>query len=133
VAGGKFKSVTNIHQAAPSALLGKLEYILSTEILTLGTDFPVIPLGHINLLQEIGGADVVRRKNSGNSVRRMYAARVHGCTSNMTVALYQGTGGEAVCYIYIFWLIMFSFPFAEMAGLRFTIFKPSVRPFVPLF
>jgi hypothetical protein len=72
-----------------------------TEILTLGTDFPVIPLGHINLLQEIGldrRGSLVHQKNGGNSVRRMYTARVHGCRSNMTVALYQGDGAEEVCF-----------------------------------
>jgi hypothetical protein len=103
VAGGKFKSVTHVHHAAPSAPPGNLEYILSTEMLTLMTDFPIIPLGHINLLQEIGlhrGADVLRQKNGGNSVRKMYTARVHGCRSNMTVALYQGNGAEEVCFLF---------------------------------
>jgi hypothetical protein len=42
---------------------------------------------------------VVQRKNGGNSVRRMYTARVHGCNSNMTVALYQGDGAEDVCFL----------------------------------
>jgi hypothetical protein len=67
------------------------------------TDFRVIPLGDLNLLQEIGidrGADVVHRKNGGKSVRRMYTARVHGCKSNMTVALYQGNGAEDVCFLF---------------------------------
>jgi hypothetical protein len=67
------------------------------------TDFRVIPLGDLNLLQEIGihrGADVVHRKNGGNSARKMYTARVHGYKSNMTVALYQGDGAEDVGFLY---------------------------------
>jgi hypothetical protein len=75
----------------------------SPEILTLAADFPIIPLGHINLLQEVGlhsGANVGQRKNGGNSVRRMYTARVHGCKSNMTVALYQGNGAEDVGFLF---------------------------------
>jgi hypothetical protein len=103
VAGGKFKSITHVHQAAPIAPPGQLEHIRSTEILTFGTDFRLIPLGDLNLLQEIGihcGANVVHRKNGGNSVRRMYSARVHGCKANMTVALYQGSGAEDVCFLF---------------------------------
>jgi hypothetical protein len=72
-------------------------------MLTFVTDFPVIPLGHINLLGEIGldrGGGVVHQKNGGNSVRRMYTARVHGCRSNMTVALYQGDGAEDVGFMF---------------------------------
>jgi hypothetical protein len=102
VAGGKFKSVTNIHQAAPSAPPGELKCIPSTEILTLGTDFRVIPLGDLNLLHEIRlqrGVDMVSWKNGGNSVRRMYTASIHGCKSKMTVALYQGDDAEDVCFL----------------------------------
>jgi hypothetical protein len=99
VAGGKFKSVTHVHQAAPNAPPGNLEYILSTEILTLVTDFPVIPPGHINLLEEIGyhrRAGVVHCEHDQNSVRRMYSARIHGSNSKMVGALYQGDGAEKV-------------------------------------
>ena len=100
MAGGKFTSVTNINQAAPSAPPGQLRtYPFPHETYPGWLDFRAIPLGDLNLLQEIGvqrGADVVHRKNGGNSVRRMYTARVHGCESNMTVALYQGNGVEDV-------------------------------------
>lgn len=99
VAGGKFKSVTHVDQAAPAAPPGEMEYIDSAEILTLVTDFPVIPLGHINLLQQIGhyrSAGVVCRGHHQNSVRRMYSARIHGSKSKMVGALYQGDGAEEV-------------------------------------
>jgi hypothetical protein len=102
VAGGNFKSVTHVHQVTPNVPPGELEHSYYSDLFTLVTDFPVIPLGHINLLQEIGNhrrADVMHRKNGGNSVRRMYTARVHGCNSKMTVALYQGNDAEDVCFL----------------------------------
>ncbi|KAJ7642313.1 hypothetical protein DFH06DRAFT_607693 [Mycena polygramma] len=78
VKGGNF---TSIHQTAPHLL----------------PDFPVIPLGHINLLHPIephGGSGVVCRNFGRNSVRRLYSARIHGCKSSMAAALYQGEGAE---------------------------------------
>jgi hypothetical protein len=42
---------------------------------------------------------VVRQKNGGKCVRKMYTARVHGCKSQMTVALYQGNDAEDVCFL----------------------------------
>jgi hypothetical protein len=98
-------------------------------------DFPAIPLGYINLLQEIGhhrGADVVHQKNGGNSIRRMYTAHVHGCKSNMMVALYQGNSAEDVCCFCFLELIVSSLPFTEMVEVHLTICRSSVRPFVPL-
>jgi hypothetical protein len=86
VSGGKFTNITHVHQAAHIAPPGELGSIRSTEILTLGTDFPVIPLGHINLIRDIGlrrGVNVVHRKNGGNFVRRMYTALVTELGSGM--------------------------------------------------
>jgi hypothetical protein len=102
VSGGRFTNITHVHLPAPRAPPSKLEHSHSVGILTLMTDFRTIPLGDLNLVQEIGfrrGANVVHRKNGGNSVRRMYTARVEGCKSNMTVALYQGNGAEDVCFL----------------------------------
>jgi hypothetical protein len=102
VAGGKFKSVTHVHQAAPCASPGTQGSIIpaiSMKAYPRWTEFPVIPLGHINLLCKIerdGGSGVVRRKYGQNSVRRIYSAWIHGCQSNMAVALYQGDGAENV-------------------------------------
>ncbi|KAJ7741284.1 hypothetical protein B0H16DRAFT_1565184 [Mycena metata] len=81
VEGGNFNNIAHIHQAAPIAR----------------PDFPLIPLGHINLLRKIKrseGCDVVRCKHVQNFVRTMYSARIHECKSNMTVALYQGDSAE---------------------------------------
>ncbi|KAJ6458017.1 hypothetical protein C8R45DRAFT_1032572 [Mycena sanguinolenta] len=81
VAGGKFKSVTNIHQATSGP----------------PPNFPVIPLGHVNLLQEIGchgRGGVVHYRHGRNSARRMYSAQIHGLKSNMAVAFYQGDNAE---------------------------------------
>jgi hypothetical protein len=103
VSGGKFKSVTHVHSTAPTAFHSELDHIHSTEIFTLAADFPVIPLGHINLLQEIGhhrSAGVVHRGHDQNSVRRMYSARIHGSKSKMVGALYQGDGAEEVHFGY---------------------------------
>ncbi|KAJ7927929.1 hypothetical protein B0H13DRAFT_2312105 [Mycena leptocephala] len=58
------------------------------------SDFRMIPLGDIDLRKEIclnydtGDADQRPR------VRRVYSARVHGRKSNVTVAMYQGSGAE---------------------------------------
>jgi hypothetical protein len=56
----------------------------------------------------------------------MYATRVHGCKSNMTLALYQGNNAEDVrlsffpCHIVLI-------PIQEMAGGNIKIFRDSVR------
>ncbi|KAJ7186213.1 hypothetical protein GGX14DRAFT_485662 [Mycena pura] len=79
--GGKFTSITNITQSAyhdPS-------------------DFRVIPLGDLDLRQEIrldGTSGIVHRRNGRASVRRMYSARIRGINSKMTVAIYQGENSE---------------------------------------
>jgi hypothetical protein len=59
----------------------------------------MIPLGEIDLKNEIHqdtGSAEVRRRGGRRSVRRVYSARIHGCPSNMTVALYQGDTAEEV-------------------------------------
>jgi hypothetical protein len=61
-------------------------------------DFRRIPLGDIDLRQEIRLEDrtgLVRRR-SGR--RRMYSANIHGVTSEMTVYLYEGDNTEEVCF-----------------------------------
>jgi hypothetical protein len=97
--------VTHVRQTAPSAPQGKRgSRITAISIKAHQTDFRLIPLGDLNLLQEIGlyrSATVVQ-KNREKSVRRMYSARVRGCTSNMVVALYQGNGAEDVGFLYSF-------------------------------
>jgi hypothetical protein len=52
----------------------------------------MIPLGDIDLQHEI------RLNNRTGCVRRVYAARVKGRQSNMTVAMYQGHRAEEVCH-----------------------------------
>ncbi|KAJ7443477.1 hypothetical protein FB451DRAFT_94546 [Mycena latifolia] len=80
VAGGQFKSITNITHADP----------------TVPSDFRMIPLGDLDLLNEIclDSGVVYRCWNPTRSVRRMYSARIHGSKSPMTVALYQGENAE---------------------------------------
>jgi hypothetical protein len=52
----------------------------------------MIPLGDIDLQHEI------RLNNRTGSVRRVYAARIEGRQSNVTVAMYQGHRAEEVCH-----------------------------------
>jgi hypothetical protein len=62
-------------------------------------DFPVIPLGELNILKRIGSGDgsgVVGRRRGRASVKRLYSARIHGSNSGMTAAMYQGDGAEEV-------------------------------------
>ncbi|KAJ7211859.1 hypothetical protein C8J57DRAFT_1483764 [Mycena rebaudengoi] len=68
VGGGTFSSVTNNY----------------TSPRVVPSDFRMIPLGDIDLQHEI------RLNNRTGRVRRVYAARVKGRQSNMTVAMYQG-------------------------------------------
>ncbi|KAJ7455110.1 hypothetical protein FB451DRAFT_1278465 [Mycena latifolia] len=79
VAGGQFKSITNVNNAAP----------------IVPFDFRRIPLGDLDLLNEIRfSSDVVHRKYGRHSVRRLYSARIYGSKSPMTVALYRGDTAE---------------------------------------
>ncbi|KAJ7455146.1 hypothetical protein FB451DRAFT_1408020 [Mycena latifolia] len=81
VAGGQFRSITNVHHVAP----------------TVPSDFRRIPLGDLDLRNEIrlgGESGVAYRLCRRSSVRRMYSARIHGSKSPMTVALYQGENAE---------------------------------------
>ncbi|KAJ6576910.1 hypothetical protein DFH09DRAFT_1310926 [Mycena vulgaris] len=79
VAGGKFKSITNITQAAP----------------TVPSDFRTIPMGDLDLRHEIRlNSGVVNRWDRTAPVRRVYSARIHGSKSKMTVAVYQGENAE---------------------------------------
>ncbi|KAJ7461442.1 hypothetical protein FB451DRAFT_1404676 [Mycena latifolia] len=80
VAGGQFKSITNITHVAS----------------TLSSDFRMIPLGDLNLHNEIrlDSGVAYRRWNSTRSVRRMYSARIHGSKAPMTVALYESENAE---------------------------------------
>ncbi|KAJ7111710.1 hypothetical protein C8R44DRAFT_882772 [Mycena epipterygia] len=80
VTGGNFTGVTKIKQAAP----------------TVPTDFRVIPMGDLALRSEIrlNRDCVMHRRDVRHSVRRIYSARIHGCNSKMTVAVYQGDKAE---------------------------------------
>ncbi|KAJ7237879.1 hypothetical protein B0H12DRAFT_101513 [Mycena haematopus] len=58
-------------------------------------DFRTIPLGDIDLQREIRlGVNVVDRWRERTSVRRVYAAKIEGRTSDMTVTVYQGNTAE---------------------------------------
>ncbi|KAJ6538638.1 hypothetical protein DFH09DRAFT_1368806 [Mycena vulgaris] len=81
VAGGRFKSITNITYAAP----------------TVPSDFRMIPMGDLDLREEIRPrhrSGLVFRGKGRASVRRVYSARIHGSKSKMTVAVYQGENAE---------------------------------------
>ncbi|KAJ6602945.1 hypothetical protein B0H10DRAFT_651589 [Mycena sp. CBHHK59/15] len=81
LAGGNFTSVMNIKHAAPA----------------VPTDFRVIPVGDLDLRNELRldrESGVVHRRHGWGAVRRMYSARIHGCKSSMTVAVYQGDNSE---------------------------------------
>jgi hypothetical protein len=99
VAGGKFTSVTNINQAAPSAPPGQSRtYPFPHETYPGWIDFRAIPLGDLNLLHKIGldrGSAVVRRQR--RLTRQMYSVRLHGSQPTMTAVVYQGNGAEEVC------------------------------------
>ncbi|KAJ6576916.1 hypothetical protein DFH09DRAFT_1450478 [Mycena vulgaris] len=81
VAGGKFKSITNITHAGP----------------TVPSDFRMIPMGDLDLRHEIrldSGSGVVHYQHGRKSARRVYSARIHGSKSKMTVVIYQGENAE---------------------------------------
>ncbi|KAF8145167.1 hypothetical protein K438DRAFT_1872542 [Mycena galopus ATCC 62051] len=64
---------------------------------TLLSHFPTIPLGHLDLRNEILlniGSDTVYRRDRQVSVRKVYSARIHGCQANMTVVVYEGDNAE---------------------------------------
>jgi hypothetical protein len=122
VTGGKFKSITHIHQAAPSAPPGRLGiHLLNQETYPGWKDFPIIPLGHVNLLHRIAvnsGSAVLHHGHGRTSVRRMYSAEIQGCKSKMAVALYQGDGAEEVCFRLC--LVHFSFIALHRDGERIS-------------
>ncbi|KAJ6580622.1 hypothetical protein B0H19DRAFT_1369173 [Mycena capillaripes] len=63
---------------------------------TIPSDFRMIPLGDIDLQDEIrvdNRSGVVNRHSKRARVR-VYSAKLDGRTSNMTVAMYQGKGAE---------------------------------------
>ncbi|KAJ7711199.1 hypothetical protein B0H16DRAFT_636664 [Mycena metata] len=60
-------------------------------------DFRKIPMGEIDLQHEIQFDDdsgVVYRRRGQRCARRMYSAKIDGCKTAMTVALYQGPNAE---------------------------------------
>jgi hypothetical protein len=60
----------------------------------------MIPLGDIDLQKEMhlnNEIGVVNQQYERARVRRVYSARVDGRKSNVTAAMYQGTGAEEVC------------------------------------
>ncbi|KAF8175230.1 hypothetical protein K438DRAFT_1939713 [Mycena galopus ATCC 62051] len=81
VSDSTFTSYTHIHNPAP----------------TIPPNFPTIPLGRLDLRNEIpfnAGSDTVYRRDRQVSVRKIYSARIHGCQSHMTVAVYDGDNAE---------------------------------------
>ena len=67
----------------------------------------MIPLGDLDLLREIkfdsdsGGISRSYRQ-ARCSVRRVHSARILGCESNMTVAVYQGDKAEVCLLVSLF-------------------------------
>ncbi|KAJ7078358.1 hypothetical protein C8R44DRAFT_863128 [Mycena epipterygia] len=87
IAGGSF---TNVVNCAPTVL----------------SDFRTIPLGDVDLRNEIRLEDgVVTRQRGLCAARRVYTARIEGKPSDMTVSVYQGENAEE--------------ELAKYAGLRF--------------
>ncbi|KAJ7851837.1 hypothetical protein B0H14DRAFT_2761147 [Mycena olivaceomarginata] len=62
---------------------------------TVPPDFPIIPLGHVDLRNEIqlDNKGAISRER-GRPARRIYSARIHGGRSDMTVAVYEGANAE---------------------------------------
>jgi hypothetical protein len=61
----------------------------------------MIPLGDIDLQREIrldNHTGLVDHQRKRPRVRRLYTAKIDGQMSDLTVAIYQGEGAEAVCY-----------------------------------
>ncbi|KAJ7349851.1 hypothetical protein DFH08DRAFT_958799 [Mycena albidolilacea] len=86
VAGGTFTSISN--NCLPAS----------------PTDFRDIPLGDIDLRHEIhldARSGVVNRQRKPRSTRRVYAAKIEGRKSSMTVAMYQGDGAEKAAQGYL--------------------------------
>ncbi|KAJ7690600.1 hypothetical protein B0H16DRAFT_1856461 [Mycena metata] len=98
VQGGVFTSQTHIHNVSPALPSGMGEILHHIEwVLMLQRDFEVIPLGHLDLRNEMcldAGSDTVYRKYEHGSVRKVYSAWIHGCKSNMTVAVYLRDNAE---------------------------------------
>ncbi|KAJ7829340.1 hypothetical protein B0H13DRAFT_1916576 [Mycena leptocephala] len=84
VAGGTFKNFNNV-----------TNNYTSTSIVP--SDFRMIPIGDIDLLEEIclnNETGVVGRHHPETRVQRMYSAKIDGGKSGVTVAVYQGNGAE---------------------------------------
>ncbi|KAF7337073.1 hypothetical protein MVEN_02144500 [Mycena venus] len=75
IAGGTFTSITNSAPVEPS-------------------DFRMIPLGDIDLQHEIHIDNSRGLVNRRGQVRRVFAAKIEGRRSIMTVSMYQGEGAE---------------------------------------
>ncbi|KAJ7802927.1 hypothetical protein B0H13DRAFT_2495127 [Mycena leptocephala] len=82
VAGGTFTNITKNYTSPP----------------TVPSDFRMIPMGDIDLLEEIcldNKTGVVGRNHRERTrVRRMYPAKIDGRKLGVTVAVYQGKGAE---------------------------------------
>ncbi|KAJ7809029.1 hypothetical protein B0H13DRAFT_1928141, partial [Mycena leptocephala] len=82
VAGGTFKNITKNYTSIP----------------VVPSDFRMIPMGDIDLLEEIcldNEAGIVGCHHPERTrVRRMYSAKIDGRKSSVTVAMYQGDGAE---------------------------------------
>ncbi|KAJ7096993.1 hypothetical protein C8R43DRAFT_1049041 [Mycena crocata] len=78
VAGGKFSSVTNYITNGASG----------------STDFKCIPLGDVDLRHEIRLSNMAGIVYRIPTSRKVYAARIEGRTSDMTVGIYLGSNAE---------------------------------------
>ncbi|KAJ7223346.1 hypothetical protein GGX14DRAFT_427383 [Mycena pura] len=86
ISGGVFtNNVTHVHQPSPVVPYGMFYYTFE------GYRWRRIPLGDLNLLCDLDyNSGVISRRQGQCSIRRVYSARIPGCESNMTVAVYQG-------------------------------------------
>ncbi|KAJ7168916.1 hypothetical protein C8R46DRAFT_1092863, partial [Mycena filopes] len=83
IAGGTFTNLTTNHVAASA----------------VPSDFRMIPLGDIDLQQQLSvesgsGVQVIGRTRERRCVRRVYSATIDGRGSNVTVAMYEGNRAE---------------------------------------
>ncbi|KAJ7745106.1 hypothetical protein B0H16DRAFT_1558859 [Mycena metata] len=77
ISGGNF-TIKNIHRTPPER----------------APEFRSIPIGDLNLQHELDVSLVRRATRDPGSVRRVYSVRIHGYSSSMTAAVYQGKNAE---------------------------------------
>ncbi|KAJ7168969.1 hypothetical protein C8R46DRAFT_1092955 [Mycena filopes] len=84
IAGGTFTNLTT-------------NYVTAVTAPAAPTDLRMIPLGDIDLQQQLSvesGSGIIGRRRERRCIRRVYSANIDGRRSNVTVAMYQGDGAE---------------------------------------